>query len=92
MTHDYDSHDQDSHDYDPHDYDSHDYDSQDMVSPNCGHQDCVILYPLYNLNCKHRTRTLPNYNKCYASLLIVPCYEKIYIIMKKKLNSTTKML
>ena len=75
-----------THDYDSHDYDSHDYDSQDMVSPNCGHQDCAILYPLYNLNCKHRTRTLPNYNKCYASLLIVPCYEKIYIIMKKKKN------
>merc|ERR1719376_1926059 len=85
MTHVY-----DSHDYDSHDYDSHDYDSQDMVSPNCGHHDCIIFYPLNNLNCEHRTRTLPHYNKCHASLLIVPCYEKIYVIIKKKLNSTTR--
>ena len=46
MTHDY-----HSHVYDSHHYDSHDYDSQDVVSPNCGHHDCTILYPLYNLNC-----------------------------------------
>ena len=68
---------------DSHDCDSHDCDSQDMVSPNYGHHDCTILYPLYDLNCKHRTGTLPKYNKCYASLLIVPCYEKIYIMKKK---------
>ena len=55
-----------THDYDSHDYDSHDYDSQDMVSPNCGHQDCAILYPLYNLNCKHRTRTLPNFKLIFV--------------------------
>ena len=54
-----------------------------MVSPNYEHHDCTILYSLHNLNCKHRTRTLANYNKCYASLLIVPCYEKKNIIMIK---------
>ena len=59
------------------------YDSQGMVSPNYEHHDCTISYPLYNLNCEHRNRTLPNYNKCYACLLIVPCYEKKYIIMTK---------
>ena len=47
-----------------------------MASLNYGHHDCTILYPFYNLNCKHRTRTLVNYNKCYASLLIVPCYDE----------------
>ena len=55
MTHDYDPHDYDSHDYDSHNYDPHNYDSQDMVSPNCGHHDGTILYPLYSLICKHRT-------------------------------------
>ena len=65
----------------PNYYDSHNYyESQDIVSPNYGHYDCTILYPLYNFNRKQRTRTLPKYNKCYASLLIVPYYEKkIYI-------------
>ena len=43
-------------------YDSHIYyDSQDMISPKYGHHDCTILYPLYNLDCKHQTGTLPNY-------------------------------
>ena len=61
----------------PNYYDSHYYwDSQDMVSPSYGHHDCTIVYPLSNLNCKHRTGTLANYNKCYASSLIVPCYEE----------------
>ena len=60
--------------YGPHNH----YDSKDMVSPNYGHHDCTIciLYPLYNLNCKHWTRTLANCNKCHASLLTVPCYDK----------------
>ena len=54
---------------DPNYLDSHNYyDSQDMLSPNYGHHDCTILYPIYNVNCKHRTTTLPKYNKCYASL------------------------
>ena len=75
-----------THHYHSHDYDSHDYDSKGVVSPNCGHHDCTILYPLHNLNCKHWTRILPIYNKCYASILIVPCY------VMKNLNSTTKML
>ena len=44
------------------------YDSQYIVSPN--------LCPLYNLNSKHRTRTPLIYIRCYASLLIVPYYEK----------------
>ena len=52
------------------------YDSQDKVSPNYGHHDCTVLYSLYNLKCEHRNRTLPNYYKCYAYLLIAPCYEK----------------
>ena len=56
------------------------YDSQDMVSPNYGHNDCTILYPLHNLNGKHRARTLPNYNKLYASLLIVPYCEFFFIV------------
>ena len=43
-------------------YDSHNYyDYEDMVSPNYGHHDCTILNPLYKLNCKHRTRTIPIY-------------------------------
>ena len=64
--------------------DSHNYyDSQDMVAPTYGHHDCTILYPLYDLNCKHQSGTLPKYNKWYASLLIVPCYEKKYITMLK---------
>ena len=52
------------------------YDSQYMVSPDYGRHDYTILYPVCNLNCKHRTRTLANYNKCYASLLIIPCYDE----------------
>ena len=36
-----------------------------------------ISFPLYNLSCKQQTRTLANYNKCYTSLLIVPCYDEI---------------
>ena len=75
-------------------YDSHIYyKSRNTVSPICGHQSSTIVYPLYNLDCKHRTRTSANYNKCYASLLIVACYErekkKKY---DKKLKSLTKML
>ena len=68
------------------------YDSQDMVSPSYGHHDCTILYPHDKFNCKHRSGTLAIYNKCYASLLIVLCYEenkkKYY---DTKLNSTTNM-
>ena len=55
-----------------------------MVSPSYGHCVCAILYSLYNLNCKHQTRTIPNYDNCFASLLIVPCYKKIYIPLIKK--------
>ena len=66
---------------------THDYDFQDMVSPNYGHYNCTILYPLHNLNCKHRTRTLPNYNKYIAFLLIVRLYEKDnYCYDKKKMR------
>ena len=68
------------------------YDSQDMVSPSYGRHDCTILYPHDNLNCKHRTGTLANYNKCYASLLIVPRYEENKKYHDTKVNSKTNML
>ena len=71
-------------------YESHNKcDSQDMVSPSYGHHDCTILYPIYNLNCKHRTSISANYNKYYAFLLIVPCYDEKKKYYDKKLNSTT---
>ena len=64
------------------------YDSQDLVSPNYGHHDCTVMYPLYNLNCKHRTRTLASFNKCY-----VPCCdEEKNICYDKKLKFTTEAL
>ena len=66
------------------------YDSKEIVSPKYGHLDCTILYHFYNLNCKHRSRTFPNYVKCYASLLIVPCYEKKCIILWWKTKSHNK--
>ena len=47
-----------------------------MVSPNYGHHDSMVLYPLYNPNFKHRTRTLLNYNKKHVSLLTVHNYEE----------------
>ena len=68
------------------------YDTKDMVSPSYGHHDCTTLLPLYNPNCKHRTGTLLNYNKCYASLLIVPFYEENEEYYDKKLFSQTNML
>ena len=62
-----------------------------MISLNYGHPDCMVLYPSYNLNCKHRTRKLPNYNKTYVFSLTVPYYEekKYY---DKKINFPLKML
>ena len=59
-----------------------------MVFPNYGHHDCSILYRFYNINCEHLTGTLANCNKCYASLLIVPCIENLFYY--NKLNSTKK--
>ena len=47
-----------------------------MALPNNGRHDCAILYLLYNLDCKPQTTALPKYDKYYASLLIVPSYEK----------------
>ena len=64
---------------------THDYDSQDMVSPNYGHHDCAILYPLYNLDYKHRTGTLPNYKSVtllYWSYLVM---KKYMLLWKKKI-------
>ena len=52
------------------------YDSRNMASPNPGHHVCTVLYHLYNLKCKHHTRTLPRNDKSYVSVLIVPCYKK----------------
>lgn len=47
-----------------------------MGSANYGHHDCIVLYPINILNYKHRTKTLPNYDKCYVPLLVVPYYEE----------------
>ena len=61
----------------PNYYDTHNYyHFQDMVSPIYEHRDSTIFYHLYNLNCKHRTRTLIIYNKCHASQLIITCKDE----------------
>ena len=67
----------------PNYYNSHNY---------CDSLVMDMLYPLYNLNCKHRTGTFANYNKCYSALLIVPCHEEQKKYYDNKLNSTTNML
>ena len=48
-----------------------------MVSPSYGHRNCIMLYHFHNLTCKHRNRKSTNYNKGYASLMIVPCYDEV---------------
>ena len=50
--------------------------SRNMALHDGGHHDRVLLYPLYNLYCKYRTKTSLNYNRCYVSLLIATCYEE----------------
>ena len=66
------------------------YDSRDTVSPDYGHHDSTILYPLYNLNYKHRTRAWTKYNKGYASLLIVHSYEEEEKIIITKINTKSQ--
>ena len=51
-----------------------------------------ILFTMLIVNTKLEHYLNIIFNKCYASLMIVPCHEKNIYYYDKKPNSTTKML